>query len=99
MLIDWFTVSAQIVNFLILVWLLQRFLYRPILDAIDAREQRVAAALTKAEANKEEARAGARRLPPAQRGIHPPAGRPAPGGDRGGRNREGQSLCGGAPGG
>jgi len=55
MLIDWFTVSAQIVNFLILVWLLRRFLYRPILDAIDAREQRVAAALTKAEANKEEA--------------------------------------------
>ena len=55
MLIDWFTVSAQIVNFLILVWLLRRFLYRPILDAIDAREQRVAAALTKAEVNKEEA--------------------------------------------
>ena len=55
MLIDWFTVIAQIVNFLILVWLLQRFLYRPILDAIDAREKRIAAALTEAEANKEEA--------------------------------------------
>jgi F-type H+-transporting ATPase subunit b len=56
MLIDWFTVIAQIVNFLILVWLLQRFLYRPILDAIDAREKRIAATLTEAEATNEEAR-------------------------------------------
>jgi len=55
MLIDWFTVSAQIANFLILVWLLRRFLYRPILDAIDAREQRVAAAMTEAEMHNEEA--------------------------------------------
>jgi F-type H+-transporting ATPase subunit b len=38
MLIDWFTVGAQVLNFLILVWLLKRFLYKPILDAIDARE-------------------------------------------------------------
>jgi F0F1-type ATP synthase membrane subunit b/b' len=28
MLIDWFTVAAQIVNFLILVWLLKHFLYK-----------------------------------------------------------------------
>ncbi|MHB8921279.1 MAG: F0F1 ATP synthase subunit delta [Halothiobacillus sp.] len=55
MLIDWFTVAAQVVNFLILVWLLKRFLYRPILDAIDAREQRIAAALADAEAKKIEA--------------------------------------------
>jgi F-type H+-transporting ATPase subunit b len=39
MLIDWFTVGAQIVNFLVLVWLLKRYLYRPILTAIDAREK------------------------------------------------------------
>ncbi|MER2603590.1 MAG: F0F1 ATP synthase subunit B, partial [Candidatus Competibacter phosphatis] len=31
MQIDWFTVAAQIVNFLLLVWLLKRFLYRPVL--------------------------------------------------------------------
>ena len=37
MLIDWFTVGAQALNFIILVWLLKRFLYKPILDAIDAR--------------------------------------------------------------
>jgi F-type H+-transporting ATPase subunit b len=52
MLIDWFTVIAQVINFLILVWLLKRFLYRPILDAIDARERRIGAALAQAEAQK-----------------------------------------------
>lgn len=48
MLVDWFTVIAQIVNFLILVWLMKRFLYTPILNAIDAREQRIAASLAEA---------------------------------------------------
>jgi F-type H+-transporting ATPase subunit b len=56
MLIDWFTISAQALNFLILVWLLKRFLYRPILDALDAREKRVASQLAEAEAKEEEAR-------------------------------------------
>ncbi|TFG82893.1 MAG: F0F1 ATP synthase subunit B, partial [Chromatiales bacterium] len=55
MLIDWFTVLAQVVNFLILVWLLKRFLYRPILDAIDAREKRIARELAQADAKKAEA--------------------------------------------
>ena len=55
MLIDWFTVGAQIVNFLILVWLLKRFLYKPILDAIDAREKRIAAELADADKKKAEA--------------------------------------------
>jgi F-type H+-transporting ATPase subunit b len=56
MLIDWFTVGAQAVNFLILVWLLKRFLYKPIRDAIDAREKRIAAELADADAKKTEAR-------------------------------------------
>lgn len=56
MLIDWFTVGAQLLNFLILVWLLKRFLYQPILDAIDAREARIAAELADAEAKKAEAK-------------------------------------------
>src|ERR1700682_4237956 len=55
MLIDWFTVGAQAINFVILVWLLKRFLYKPILDAIDAREKRVAAELADADAKKAEA--------------------------------------------
>ena len=56
MLIDWFTVAAQVINFLILVWLLKRFLYQPILDAIDAREKRIAAELADADAKKAEAK-------------------------------------------
>ncbi len=56
MLIDWFTVVAQALNFLILVWLLKRFLYKPILNALDAREKRIAAELADADARKAEAR-------------------------------------------
>src|ERR1700679_1503949 len=56
MLIDWFTVGAQALNFIILVWLLKRYLYKPILDAVDAREKRIAAELADADAKKAEAR-------------------------------------------
>jgi F-type H+-transporting ATPase subunit b len=55
MLIDWFTVGAQALNFIILVWLLKRFLYKPILNAIAAREGRIAAELADAAAKKAEA--------------------------------------------
>lgn len=53
--IDWFTVLAQMLNFLILVWLLKRFLYAPILNALDAREARIAATLSDAANLKAEA--------------------------------------------
>jgi F-type H+-transporting ATPase subunit b len=56
MLIDWFTVGAQIVNFLILVWLLKRYLYRPVLAAIDAREKDIASRRDAASAEQEQAR-------------------------------------------
>ena len=55
MLIDWFTVAAQVINFLVLVWLLKRFLYKPVLTAIDAREKRIAAQLQEAEKKKTDA--------------------------------------------
>lgn len=48
MQIDWITVSAQIVNFLLLVWLLKRFLYAPITRAMERREQRIADRLNEA---------------------------------------------------
>ena len=48
MSIDWITVIAQIANFLVLVWLLKRFLYRPILDGIDAREAEIAKRMAQA---------------------------------------------------
>ncbi len=52
MLIDWFTVGAQVVNFLILVWLLKRFLYQPILRAMADRERHVTDRLREAETQK-----------------------------------------------
>ena len=52
--INWFTVIAQIINFLILVWLLKRFLYKPVLNAIDEREKKIAAQLSDAESKKAE---------------------------------------------
>jgi F-type H+-transporting ATPase subunit b len=52
MLIDWFTVGAQALNFLILVWLMKRYLYKPIRHAIDEREKRIAAELANADAKK-----------------------------------------------
>jgi F-type H+-transporting ATPase subunit b len=55
MLIDWFTVGAQALNFLILVWLMKRFLYKPILNSIDARERLIAKELADADAKKNEA--------------------------------------------
>lgn len=53
--VNWFTVIAQIVNFLILVWLLKRFLYKPVLDAIDQREEKIAKQLSDAEQKKADA--------------------------------------------
>ncbi|HRQ40488.1 MAG TPA: F0F1 ATP synthase subunit B [Chloroflexota bacterium] len=52
MLIDWYTVIAQIINFLILVLLLRRFLYRPIMNAMAERERKIANRLAEAEAQR-----------------------------------------------
>lgn len=57
MLIDWFTVGAQLLNFLVLIWLLKRFLYQPILTALDAREHRISAELAAADQKKLQAQA------------------------------------------
>ena len=60
MSIDWITVIAQIANFLLLVWLLKRFLYRPILDGIDAREAEISRRMAQAgEARNKAEAAGA----------------------------------------
>jgi F-type H+-transporting ATPase subunit b len=55
MLIDWFTVGAQALNFVILVWLMKRFLYKPIRQAIDEREKRIATEIANADTKKAEA--------------------------------------------
>ena len=52
MKINWFTVIAQVINFLVLVWLLKKFLYKPILNAIDEREKKIAAQIKDADDKK-----------------------------------------------
>ena len=53
--ISWVTVAAQIVNFLILVWLLHKFLYGPIVKAMAQREEQIRKRKAEAEAEKEAA--------------------------------------------
>lgn len=62
MLIDWFTVGAQIVNFLILLALLKVFLYDRILEAMDQRQQRIRDRLAEADEKRREAEQEARSL-------------------------------------
>ncbi|MGQ9873571.1 F0F1 ATP synthase subunit B family protein [Leptodesmis sp.] len=49
MLINWFTVFAQVLNFLILVALLQWFLYQPILKVMQKRQTLIAERWQEAE--------------------------------------------------
>jgi F-type H+-transporting ATPase subunit b len=53
--IDFFTLSAQIINFLVLVLLLRHFLYKRISNVMDERETRIASQLTEAEQKSKEA--------------------------------------------
>ncbi|HKK45926.1 MAG TPA: F0F1 ATP synthase subunit delta [Balneolaceae bacterium] len=55
MQIDWFTFFAQVINFLILIWLLHRFLYKPVIKAMDQREKTIASELEEARLKKVEA--------------------------------------------
>jgi F-type H+-transporting ATPase subunit b len=59
MRIDWLTVAAQVVNFLVLVYLLKRFLYAPVIAAMTRRQQRVAQELADAATREREADAKA----------------------------------------
>jgi F-type H+-transporting ATPase subunit b len=54
-LINWFTVIAQIVNFLILIALLKVLLYDRIVRAMDAREEKIREHLNEAKQREEEA--------------------------------------------
>lgn len=55
MQIDWFTTLAQMINFLILIWLLKKLLYKPVLNTIQQRDQAVADRLQQAEQTMQEA--------------------------------------------
>lgn len=52
--IDWFTVGAQIINFFILLFLLRQFLYRPILNVIEERRDRLQAERQKLDSRDDE---------------------------------------------
>lgn len=56
--LDWSTFLLQIINFLVLVWILNRFLYKPVLNVIADRK----AAVEKTLAESERARADAQAL-------------------------------------
>ncbi|MHC2995295.1 MAG: F0F1 ATP synthase subunit delta [Candidatus Atribacteria bacterium] len=55
MLIDSFTIIAQIINFLILVYLLKRFLFNRIIKIMDERENQIMGRMQDADEAKEEA--------------------------------------------
>lgn len=55
MQIDWWTLAIQTINFLVVVWLLSRFLYRPVRRMIETREASDRAAAEDARRKAEEA--------------------------------------------
>jgi F-type H+-transporting ATPase subunit b len=54
---DWWTIVLQTINFAILVWLLRRFLYKPVLNMIDARKAEVRRQFDAAMETEEKAKA------------------------------------------
>jgi F-type H+-transporting ATPase subunit b len=54
---DWWTLALQTVNFAVLVWLLHRFLYKPVLAMIEARQAEVQRQFDEAKATDDKAKA------------------------------------------
>lgn len=57
MQIDWTTFALEIVNFLALVWLLKRFLYKPVLDVLAERRAGIERILAESRASEARAKA------------------------------------------
>ncbi|MCH9826466.1 MAG: F0F1 ATP synthase subunit delta [Gammaproteobacteria bacterium] len=57
MTIDWTSLALQTINVLVLLWLLQRFLYRPVLAVLERRQTEIGERLAKSEAARLEAEA------------------------------------------
>ena len=53
--LDWSTFLLELINFLILLWILKHFLYAPVKAAIEARQARVESVLEEANARRAEA--------------------------------------------
>ena len=54
--VDWTTFALEIINFLILVWILKRFFYHPVLDVIARRRAGIEKEMADAKAVEEKAR-------------------------------------------
>lgn len=55
--LDWTTFALQVINFLVLVWLLKRFLYRPVMAVIARRQAAIDDAVAEARATEQRAQA------------------------------------------
>ena len=53
--LNWTTFILEVINFVVLVWLLKRFLYKPVLNIIAQRREAIAKTLTDAETKGQEA--------------------------------------------
>ncbi len=56
MTIDWWTLGLQTVNFVVLIWILAHFLFRPVIRIIAERQAAAHSALDEAEAMRDQAR-------------------------------------------
>jgi len=55
--LDWTTFILEIINFLVLVWILRRFLYRPVMNVVAQRRATIAQNLQEAQTTQEQAAA------------------------------------------
>lgn len=69
MQINWWTFALQAVNFLVLVWLLWRFLYRPVREVIEKRKELAERAFADADKRKSEAEAARQRFEEGRAGL------------------------------
>jgi len=67
--VDWFLLAAQLINFALLLVLLRVFLYKPVLNVMEQREEHLALAWSEAERVQAEAQAEAAELAAARAGM------------------------------
>ena len=57
MVLDWTTFILELINFLVLIWILNRFLYQPVMNVIARRKAAIQKTLSDAEAIRSDAQA------------------------------------------
>lgn len=53
--LNWSTFVLEIINFLVLVWILKRFLYRPVLSILDKRREKIEQSMVEAKQQHDDA--------------------------------------------